>query len=413
MLGGIWKKRILIGAAVLLAAAVFLGSGYVLGVRVEKERARPVVIEGLTGINASGVAPIDFGTFWQVWEYTDKNHLKSESITTQNRLYGAVKGLVGSFKDPYSEFFPPQDGQRFQEDLQGSFGGVGIEIGIRKEQLVVIAPLKGTPGERAGLRAGDSIVAINGEPTADMTVSDAVQRIRGPEHTKVTLSVFRDGWEKVKDFEITREKISIPTLDVEFKEGGDIVLMKLYGFNASAGELFYNAMLQALLKGSQGMVLDLRNNPGGFLDVSVDLAGWFLPRGTLVVKEAFKNREGKEFMSYGNAALSKFPVVILVNKGSASASEILAGALRDQRGVKLIGEKTFGKGTVQEVEEFRDGSSVKLTVAQWVLPSGKTLEGEGLKPDIEVTISDEDAEKGRDPQLEKAIEVLKAEMTNS
>src|SRR3989344_4790936 len=401
------KKRILIGLAVFLAAAVFVGSGYALGVRVEKERARPVVIEGLTGIHASSVLPVDFSTFWQVWKYADENHLKSKDISAQNRLYGAIKGLVASFKDPYSEFFPPQDGQRFHEDLQGSFGGVGKEIGIRKEQLGVMAPLKGTPGEKAGIQAGDHIVAINGESTADMTVGDAVQRIRGPEHTTVKLGIFRDGWEAVKDFEITREKITIPTLDVEFKENGDIVLVKLYGFNASAGELFYNAMLRTLLKGSKGMVLDLRNNPGGFLDVSVDLAGGFVPRGTLVVKEVFKNGESDEFIAHGNAALSKFPVVILVNKGSASASEILAGALRDKRGVKLIGEKTFGKGTGQQIEEFRDGSSVKLTVAQWVLPSGKILEGEGLKPDIEVTISDEDAEKGRDSQLEKAIEVLK------
>jgi carboxyl-terminal processing protease len=219
----------------------------------------------------------------------------------------------------------------------------------------------------------------------------------------------RDGWEKPKEVKIVRDTIVAPTLDFEMKEG-NVAYIRLHSFNANANRLFYQAVLQGLSRGAKGMVLDMRNNPGGYLEVAVDLAGWFVPRGMIVVSEEGRAGVTQEFRAEGNAALEKFPVVVLVNGGSASASEILAGALRDLRDVKLVGEKTFGKGTVQQIVELRDGSSMKLTIAHWVLPSGKVLEGEGLEPDIEVVLSDEDLESENDVQLTKALEVLRPMM---
>jgi carboxyl-terminal processing protease len=324
-------------------------------------------------------------------------------------LYGAIKGAIGAFNDPYSVFYPPTDAKKLSEDLLGSFGGVGMEIGIRNDQLVVVAPLKGTPAEEAGFRAGDKILKVDDTVTTNLTIDEAVKIIRGEPGTKVKLLIFRDGWQKAEEFTIVRKVIVVPTLDWEMKEG-NIAHIRLYNFNSNAPSAFYQAVLSSLAKGARGYILDLRNNPGGYLDVAVDLAGWFLKRGTIVVQEKFRSGEVQTLKANGNEVLVKTPVVVLVNAGSASASEILTGALRDERGVKVVGEKTFGKGSVQEVDNLRDGSSVKVTIALWLTPKGNEIEKNGLVPDFEVKISDEDAKAGKDPQFEKALEVLKEEM---
>lgn len=251
---------------------------------------------------------------------------------------------------------------------------------------------------------------INSSSTEGISVDEAVKWIRGPENTEVKLTILRDDWEKPREFKIVRATIEVPTLDYEVKDG--IVQVKLYSFNANADRVFYDAMINTIPQGAKGMVLDLRNNPGGYLEVAVQLAGWFLDRGTLVVSEVSRSNSKEDFKANGNAALAKFPVVVLINQGSASASEILAGALRDQRKIKLVGEQSFGKGTVQQVMPLKDNSSLKITVAHWVLPSGQILEGNGLKPDIEVKITEGDITNKRDPQLEKAIEALKQEMVS-
>ena len=326
------------------------------------------------------------------------------------------KKIGVSFYNP-RDFVKPTKSQKknekFQEDIQGNFGGIGAEIGVKKNQLMVIAPLKDTPASRAGLKSGDKIFKINATSTEGMAVDEAVQLIRGPKKSEVILTIFRDGWDQTQDFKIIRDTILIPTLDYSMKDD-NIAYFQLYSFNANAEQLFYQSVAKALLsEGARGMILDLRDNPGGYLDVAVNLAGWFVPRGTLVVKEESSAGVLQELKASGNAALVKFPVVVLINGGSASASEILAGALRDNRGIKLVGEKSFGKGTVQELIPLRDNSYLKLTIAHWVLPSGKILENGGLDPDIEVKRTDDDIKNERDPQLDKAMEVLKSEIQNS
>ena len=354
----------------------------------------------------------DFAVFWEAWQTIEENYYKNTEVSSQDKVYGAVSGLVKSLGDPYSEFFSPPDGKKFEEDIQGNFGGIGAELGIRDNELVVISPLKDSPAFRAELKAKDIILAVDSRPTQGIPIDEAVSDIRGEVGTKVVLTVFREGWEKPQDITITREIIVIPTLEYEMIDGG-IAYVNLYSFNANSNPLFFQSMTKALSSGSKGIILDLRNNPGGFLQVAVDLAGWFLPRGTLVVSERDKSGETVKLYSTGNAALEKIPVVVLINNGSASASEILAGALHDQRQTKLVGEKTYGKGTVQQLLPLKDDSSIKVTIANWVLPNGGIIEGEGIKPDFEIERTEEDFKKDEDPQLDKAIEVLKDEISKN
>ncbi len=405
-------NKIIRWASVVLAAVVLLGSGFAVGFGFGKMVPETVIVKELSGTSEGQPSAVNFGTFWQAWDVVNKNYLNAGKINSQDKVYGAISGLVGSLKDPYSIFFPPKENEKFQEDVRGNFGGIGAEIGIKKNQLVVIAPLKDTPASRAGLRAEDMILKINSTSTEGMTTDDAVKLIRGPENTDVTLMIMRESWEKPKDFKITRGRIIVPTLDFTMKDG-NIAYIQLYTFNSNADYLFYQAATRALSEGVKGIVLDLRNNPGGYLEVAVNLGGWFLPKGTLIVKEESRNGDVEILKANGNAALAGLPVVVLMNGGSASASEILAGALRDDRGVKLIGEKSFGKGTVQELIPLPDGSTIKLTIAHWVLPNGKILDNGGLEPDIEVKITDDDIKNKKDPQLDKALEIIKSEILNS
>ena len=395
--------------SVVFASAVLLASGFVVGFKVGKMVPETITVKELSGTSSGQPSAVNFGAFWQTWDAVNKNYLNAEKINSQDKVYGAISGLVGSLNDPYSVFLPPKENKKFQEDVQGNFGGIGAEIGVRKNQLLVIAPLKDTPAERAGLKAEDMILSINSTSTEGMTADDAVKLIRGPENTEVTLTIMREEWKKPEDFKITRGRIVVPTLDLTMKDG-NIAYIQLYTFNSNADYLFYQAATKALAGGAKGIVLDLRNNPGGYLEVAVDLGGWFLPKGTLVVKEESRNGESESLKANGNAALAGLPVVVLINGGSASASEILAGALHDNKAAKLVGEKSFGKGTVQELIPLPDGSTIKLTIAHWVLPSGKILDNAGLDPDIEVKITDDDIKNKKDPQLDKALEVIKGEI---
>ena len=292
------------------------------------------------------------------------------------------------------------------------FGGIGAELGAStSSQIVVIAPLKGTPAEAAGLRAGDWIVYINGSSTDSMNVDQAVNLIRGEIGTKVTLTIFRTGWTATKDFTMTRADIKVPTVDFEMK--GDIAHISLHSFNQDADVLFYQALVKASNANAKGIVLDLRDDPGGYLEVAVDLAGYFLKPDTPVVKEVGRAVPEQDFTSSGNGALAGLPMVVLIDGGSASASEILAGALHDDRGIKLVGEKSFGKGTVQQLENLADGSSIKITVAHWVMPSGRILDHDGIVPDYVVPLTDDDIKNNRDPQLDKALEVLNAQIAGN
>ncbi len=390
----------------LVALAVIVAASFWQGFNYGQNYPKNLVITGVSNIEDQTGGQADFNVFWQAWKSIEDNYLKNGDVNNQERVYGAVQGLVKSLGDPYSEFFPPADSQKFQEDVSGSFGGIGAELGIRNDQLTVVAPLKDTPASRAGILAGDKILRVNASSTDGISVDQAVKWIRGEVGTEVKLLLLREDWDEPKEFSIIRDRISIPTLDFTMKDG-DIAYVQLYSFNANAPYLFAGAALTALDQKSKGMVLDLRNDPGGYLEVAVNLAGWFLNPGTLVVSEESRTGTGEEMYARGAGALKDMPLVILINKGSASASEILAGALRVQKGAKLVGEKSFGKGTVQRILELKDGSSLKITVAHWVLPNGEILEEKGLTPDIEVKMTEEDIKEKRDPQLDKALELVK------
>ena len=412
-LGQIFSSRITkTGVFVVLAIAVLSGAfyyGYQSGYQKGVENPKTVIVRGVTDLEKGKEEGIDFSVFWETWQMIKDKYVKADELDSQDLVYGAVRGLVGSLEDQNSVFMAPSDAKKFNEDIAGEFSGIGAEIGIRNDQLVIIAPLKGTPAEKAGLKPMDKILKIGDKSTDGLIVDEAVKLIRGLKGTTVILTVLRQNWDKPKEIPIIRDTIQIPTLDWEIKDG-NIAYFHLYNFYEQAPLLFYQAVVKTSLSAPKGIILDLRNNPGGYLEASVNLAGWFLEKGKIVVSEKFRSGEKEEFKSYGSGFLKDLPIVVLVNEGSASASEILAGALRDNRGVKLIGKKSFGKGTVQELQTLKDGSMVKITVAYWLLPKGHQIEKNGLIPDYEVDLTEEDIKANKDPQLEKAMEILKNEI---
>ncbi|MBU4204901.1 S41 family peptidase [Patescibacteria group bacterium] len=349
---------------------------------------------------------VNFSLFWTAYNQLKEKFVDPSKITNQSILYGAISGMAQSLGDPYTTFFNPTDAKKFEQELSGYFDGIGIEIGIKKEQLTVIAPLEGTPAQKAGLRAGDKIVKINDQDAVGITTDEAVTLIRGQKGTKIILTIYRSGWTETKDFTITRDTIKIPSLEWTLI-GDDIAHLEIYQFSQSLVFDFNTAAFEILNSKAQKIILDLRNNPGGYLEVAQDIAGWFLEKDKVVVIEDFGNgKEPQIYKASGNEKFSQYPMVILINQGSASASEILAGALKDNRGIQLIGEKSFGKGSVQEGINLKDDSYLKITIAKWLTPNGLSISDKGLDPDIKVELTDEDYEQDKDPQLEKAIEIL-------
>lgn len=404
-----------IGLSGALAVVIVFGAFYI-GYRSGQQDPKVITVKSIANIDDPDIKA-DFGVFWQVWEKLKEQHIDGATAKDKDLVYGSIRGLVAALKDPHTIFLPPSDAKKFEEDVSGHFGGIGAEIGVRDEQLVIIAPIKDSPADIAGLRAKDKIIEVDGKFVANMDVNEAVKLIRGEIGTEVALKILRNGWEKPKEFKIIRDEIKAPTLDWDVSSGGgsasggkegNILHIKLYAFNENAPYLFYRAIVDGSLRGADGIVLDMRNDPGGYLEVAVNLSGWFFPRGTVVTTEAFRDGNDQVFRTNGNGALKDVPVVVLVNGGSASASEILAGALRDLKQAPLVGEKTFGKGTVQELQPLKDGSSLKITIAKWLMPKGAAIEKNGLVPDYEVKLTEEDIKNDSDPQLTKAFEVLKA-----
>lgn len=354
--------------------------------------------------NIDAPAGIDFNPLWETWDVIGEKYYNSSKIDKKNMVQGAAEGAVKSLGDPYTVLFTPTESKKFSEDISGEFGGIGAELGY-KNGIVIIAPLKGMPAERAGLRTGDKIVKINATSTQDMTVDDAVSLIRGEIGTKVTLTILRTGEVDLLEFTITREVIRVPTVDWNMKENG-VAYIKLHNFFGTAEDDFIKALKEAKAAGMKKMVLDLRNNPGGLLDSSVNIASEFISaKKTIVTQDFGEGKQQRNFISRGGT-LTEMPVVVLVNDGTASAAEILAGALRDQRNARIIGEKTFGKGSVQELVELSQGSLLKVTVSKWLTPSGKAINEVGIMPDIEVPLTEADRSAGLDPQLEKALAII-------
>ena len=394
-----------ISCFILGAWSMWLYMGRVPSVPPEQQK---IPVQGVINANsnAQDLHGADFGIFWNVWATIQQRYVGREKLDYQKMVYGAVQGMVDSLGDPYSVFFPPEQNKEFQDEVSGQFDGIGIEIGIKNSELTVIAPLEGTPAKSAGLMSGDVIVKVNGSSTQSMSLDEAIKHIRGPKGTSVTLNIFRSGWDAPKDFSITRDTISVPSAKLDLV-GKDVAVIHLYNFFAPADLEFKKVALQAMMAGRSRIIIDLRGNPGGYFDTAVDIAGWFVPNGTVVVKE--DDGTGAYVCDMCTARglnlLGSDKVVVLIDGGSASASEILSGALRDIKGVKLIGEQSFGKGSVQDVYPIDASASLKLTIAKWLTPNGYNIGSVGLKPDIEVKAS---ATSTDDLQLQKALEVVRS-----
>jgi carboxyl-terminal processing protease len=350
---------------------------------------------------------IDFSLFWDAYNKLSANFINPEKINNQEIIYGAIRGMAGSLQDPYTSFFDPEQSKQFNDSLSGFFSGIGAEVGIKKNQLTIIAPLEGTPAQKAGIMAGDMILKINDKETTDMTTDEAVKLIRGQRGTEVTLNIYRSSWTRSKDIKIIRDTIKVPSVKWALKDN-NIAYIQIFQFDQILSPDFKKSALEIINSPAEKIVLDLRNNPGGYLELSQEIAGWFLERGKVVTIEDFgKAKEQTIYKTQGSANFVNYPMVILINGGSASASEILAGTLRDNRDIKLIGEKSFGKGSVQQILNLKDGSSLKITIAKWLTPKGASISEVGLTPDYKVEITEKDVEAGKDPQLEKALEIIK------
>lgn len=392
--------KLAIGAIVLIA--VLFGAGILVGAAMNSKVSRTDGTFNSELLSEVQSALNDKFVFWKA----------SSTLPTDKDLeYGMIEGYVNSYKDPYTVFFPPAEAKSFQENVQGSFGGVGMNVGMKENAIVVIAPLKESPAEKAGVKAGDIITAINGTSTIGMSSDQAVSMIRGEIGTKVTITVIHPDAKTTTDITITRAQINIPTIDTEIINGAFVI--HLYSFTAESPKLFQEALNKFIQSGSKYLVIDLRDNPGGYLDAAVNIASYFLPEGAVIVSEhAGKKEEVVNHRSYGYTGVpAGVKIAVLVNGGSASASEIVAGALKDQGKAIILGEKTFGKGSVQELVNLRDGSSLKVTIAKWFTPSGINISASGIKPDTEVPSATGTPKLGKDnkpidTQLQKAINIL-------
>ncbi|MBN1585072.1 S41 family peptidase [Candidatus Uhrbacteria bacterium] len=353
---------------------------------------------------------VDFSDFWRVWQTVKDRHV-SRPNSDLDLFYGAVGGLVGSLGDPYSVFFDPEVAKRFNDELAGTFEGIGAEIGVKHGVLTVIAPLSGTPASQAGLQPRDMILAIDGDDTSDMTVDHAVSLIRGKGGSSVSLLIGRKGWDEPKEIPIVRDVIFVQSVksEVTVIGGKKVGVITVSSFNEDTESGFNRAVRSILLSGAETVVLDLRNNPGGFLDTAVSMAGEWVSNGVILKEQSGDGRETRDYVSDGLARLDGLRTVVLVNGGSASASEIVAGALQDHGKAVIVGDRTYGKGSVQDYTEYADGSALKLTVALWFTPLGRSIDEDGIVPDIHVENSPDDFGNDLDPQMDRALEILVSE----
>lgn len=392
------KKAVFVSASILLFFSIF-GAGFYLG----------NLQDGLSNREVSASTPADLNEFWNVWNLMEEKFVSAsstEKISNSEKVYGAIQGLVDSYGDPYSLFLPPKQNEEFTESIRGNFQGVGMEVGIRDEVLTIIAPIKDTPADKAGLKSGDVILEIDKKKTFGMSIDEAVSLIRGEKGTSVELLIARLGQDSFS-VSLKREVINLPSVETELRNDG-VFVITLFNFTGQSEKLFRDALKEFLLSKSSKLVLDLRGNPGGFLDSAVNIASWFLSSGKVIVTEDFGDKKEEEiFRSKGyNIFNEKLKMVVLINGGSASASEIVAGALQQHGVATLVGTKTFGKGSVQEWITLPNNTSLKVTVARWLTPNGTSISEGGLAPDIEIEITKEEEEKGIDSQMEKAVEIL-------
>lgn len=397
--------------ALLLVGSFFLG--FQRGQEKQTKDKKNISIEEAFVENKlpSEDKKIDFALFWKVWDILKEKHINRDNLNAQGLVYGAINGMLKAAGDPYTGFFNPEQSKSFAEDIEGSFEGIGAELGIKDDILTIIAPLDESPAQKAGLRSGDKILKVDEKTVADLTIDEAVDLIRGPKDTQVKLTILHDGAQETEEVVITRANIEIKNVKIDLKEG-NIAYIRISKFSENVDIEFNNATKTIIANDSQGIILDLRNNPGGLLDEAVKIASRMIPEGMVVTSEEDSAGKKENLYTSGGDKLSHIPTVVLINEGSASASEILAAALRDDQGITLIGEKSFGKGSVQELMDLPGGSSVKITVAKWLTPRGDYIMEKGIEPDIKVELTLDDYKNNRDPQMDKALEVIKSKIQN-
>ena len=356
--------------------------------------------------NVVGDVQSRFALFWEALKVVSDNYYDQKALDVQKLVNGAITGALATLDDPYTYFSQPQQVQRSQEDLSGSFEGIGATIESKDARLLVVAPIAGTPAQRAGLKPGDWITKIDGKSTDGLSVSEGVNQIRGKRGTTVVLTIARDGVAQPFDVPIVRDVINVPNVKTTMLGDGIVHVQLVNVFSANMSDDLKKALQEAKQQGANKVILDVRDNPGGYLRTSIEVASQFLKDGVVAYE---LTRDGKKLANpvLKGGLATDWPIVVLVNKGSASASEILAGAIQDSGRGPLIGEQTFGKGSVQQDFPLSDGSAVHVTIANWLTPKSRNINKAGLQPDIEVKLSDEDIKAGRDPQLQRAIDYLK------
>lgn len=351
--------------------------------------------------------------FWQVWDLLEQKYVDASVLADeQNAVYGATKGLVRSLGDPFSLFMTPKENKDFMDDLGGNMEGIGAELTMKNEMPTVVSPVKGSPAAKAGIMPQDIIMKVNGEETHGFTLSEVVQKIRGPKDTKVQLTIVRSSSSEPIELILTREQIHIPSVEGELKN--DTAILTINQFGDDTVSEFTKNVKELLTKHPKGIILDLRFNGGGYLDGAVEIASIFLPQGSTVVTVKERDQSKNEtLMTKSIPLMPDVPMIVLINEGSASASEILAGALQDHKRATLLGTKSFGKGTVQEVIPLSDGSALRVTIAKWFTPNGRNVTEEKISPDTIVERTEDDFKQQKDPQMAKALEELKKTISGS
>ena len=399
-------NRYLIFFLIVFLIAFSFYSGFQKGKNSAQDKSVPFLISEVENKNSNQDIGVDFALYWKVWDLLKEKYVDKNSLDAQKLLYGSIEGMLYATGDPYSSFFDPEQTRDFSQEMEGNFEGIGAELGIKDRILTIISPLEGSPAQKAGLRAGDKIIKIGDQISADISIDEAVDLIRGEKGTDIKLTVLHINAEESEEITITRDTIVVKSVELEFLEG-NIAHLEINKFADDTYKEFYAAKKEISNRSAEGIILDVRSNPGGYLDKTVDIASLMIPKGKVVVIEEDNAGQKRNLYTSGGDGLSQIPTVILINEGSASASEILAGALRDNQGVKIIGMKSFGKGSVQELISLPENSSVKITVAKWMTPNGDYIMDKGIEPDIKVELTEDDYDNDRDPQLEKALEILK------
>ena len=393
---------LIIGSLVIILG-VFSG-GYFVG---QKNVLAINKVYGISNKDTKVVTDADFAPFWKVWNVLNEKSIFIKDVDDQDKVWNAIEGLVNATNDPYTVFFRPEENKLFQEEIHGSFSGIGAEIDKKDNILTIVSPLKNTPAEKSGLKTGDKILMIDNEDATNITIDKAISKIRGPKGSIVVLTILRDEEKKTRNIEIVRDTIDIPTIKTKIEDG--VFIINFYTFSENSASLFKEALNEFQNSKLDKMVIDLRGNPGGYLDSAIEITGWFLDTGkTIAIQDFNDNRKPILFKSRGPKIINdNVKIMILVDNGSASASEIMAGAMSEYGIAKLVGTQTFGKGSVQELVDITEDTSLKVTIAKWLTPKGLSISVSGLTPDYEVKITQESVEEGRDLQLEKAIELLK------